>query len=163
VARESVLASAIENVLTVLQPLPGTVATLGMSDTHWGIDEDYLIVGPVSSEMGAAIQAKASRPVPSVAKRLLRDGALVASGILLGHAQAFAARIRKYWPELAQELADSAGSNPTPEAERQLSAGSYRHLLRSALHPVSLFPPTFAMRAFPVRGSGWCSRRRLNV
>lgn len=162
VARESVLMSAIEDVLAALQPLPGTVATLGMSDTHSETDEDYLIVGPGSSEMGAAIQAKASRPGPSEAKRLLDEGALVASGILLGHAQAFAARIHKYWPELARELTDSLGSDVSREAERQLSTGAYRDISRSAMHTVSLFPPTFAMRAFRVRGSGWCSCKRLN-
>lgn len=66
-----------------------------MSDTHPGIDEDYLIVGPATSKMGAAIQGK-GQSGPSVAKQLSKEGALVASGILLGHAQAFVARIHRY-------------------------------------------------------------------
>lgn len=161
VARESVLADAIEKALTSLQQAPGTVATLGMSDTHPETDEDYLIVGPASSQMGAAIQAKANRPGASVAKQLLKEGALVASGILLGHAQAFAARIHKYWPHLARELIDAAGSDHLPEAEHRLSEDAYEHLSigRGA---VRLSPPTFPMRAFRVQGSGWCSRKRLN-
>jgi mannose-1-phosphate guanylyltransferase len=162
VARESVLTDAIENALTALQRVPDTVATLGMSDTHPGTDEDYLIVGPGSSQMGAAIQAKANRPGPSAAKRLLDQGALVASGILLGHAQAFAARIHNYWPQLARVLIDTVGSDRSPEAEYRLSAGVCRHISRSVICPMRLFPPTFAMRAFRVQGSGWCSRKRLN-
>jgi mannose-1-phosphate guanylyltransferase len=162
VARESVLADAIDNVITALQGVPGTVATLGMSDSHSGTDEDYLIVGPISSHMGAAIQAKANRPAPSVAKRLLDEGALVASGILVGHAQAFAARIHKYWPQLARELTDMAGSGRSPEAAHRLSADVYQHISRSVLCSMRLFPPTFAMRAFRVQGSGWCSRKPLH-
>jgi mannose-1-phosphate guanylyltransferase len=162
VARESVLSDGIEKALTSLQQIPGTVATLGMSDTYPGSDEDYLIVGPASSEMGAAIQAKANRPGPSVAKQLSKEGALVASGILLGHAQAFAARIYKYWPHLARELTRTAGSDRSPEAEHRLSADAYQSISRSVISSMRLSPPTFPMRAFRIQGSGWCSRQRLN-
>jgi hypothetical protein len=148
--------------LTSLQQVPGTVATLGMSDTHLETDEDYLIVGPASSQIGAAIQAKANRPGASLAKQLLKEGALVASGILLGHAQAFAARIHKYWPHLAGELTDAAGSDHFPEAEHRLSGDAYEHISNSGRSAVRLSPPTFPMRAFRVQGSGWCSRKRLN-
>lgn len=162
VARESVLAEAIEKVLTALQWVPGTVATLGMSDTHPGTDEDYLIVGPASSQTGAAIQAKANRPGHSAAKQLLKEGALVASGILLGQAQAFAARIQKYWPHLARELASATASDHSPEAEHRLASGAYQHISRSVMSSLRLSPPTFPMRAFRVQGSGWCSRKPLN-
>ncbi len=162
VARESVLADAIDNALTALQRVPGTIATLGMSDPHPGTDEDYLIVGAGNSQMGAAIQAKANRPAPSVAKRLLNEGALVASGILVGYAQAFAERIHKYWPQPARELTHAMQSGRSPEEENRLSADVYRHIARSVLCSMRLFPPTFAMRAFRVQGSGWCSRTRLH-
>src|SRR5271156_1042092 len=122
VARESVLTEAIESVLTALRRVPDTVATLGMSDTHPGTEEDYIIVGPGSSQMGAAIQAKADRPRPPAAKQLFDEGALVASGILLGQARAFAARIHKYCPQLVRELTDIVGSVSAPEAEHSLSA-----------------------------------------
>jgi mannose-1-phosphate guanylyltransferase len=162
VARESVLADAIDNVLTALQRAPDTVATLGMSDTHPGAYEDYLVVGPGSSEMGAAIQAKANRPGPSVAKQLLGEGALVASNILLGQAHAFAARVHKYWPQLARQLNDVTGSVPSPEAEHRLSSDVHRQISRSVTCSMHMFPLTFAMRAFRVQGSGWCSHKRLN-
>ena len=162
VARESVLQEAIDNALTSLQSVPGTVATLGMSDTPPETDEDYLIVGPASSHVGAAIQAKANRPRRSAARQLLKEGALVASGILLGQAQAFAARIHKYWPHLARELTDTMGSDRSPEAEHRLSADTYQHLSRLVVSSMRLSPLTFPMRAFRVQGSGWCSRKRLN-
>jgi len=162
VARESVLAEAIEKVLTSLQRVPGTVATLGMSDTHPGTHEDYLVVGPASSQTGAAIQAKVNRPGPSAAKQLLKEGALVASGILLGHAQAFAARIQKYWPHLARELTDATGSDHSPQAEHRLSADAYQHISRSVMSSMRLSPPAFPMRAFRVQGTGWCSRKPLS-
>ena len=162
VARESVLADAIDKALISLQQMPGTVATLGMSDTHPGSDEDYLIVGPASSQMGAAIQAKANRPDPAAARQLSREGALVASGILLGHAQAFAARIHKYWSHLARELADAVDANHSPEAEHRLPADAYEHLSRSVMSSIRLSPPAFPMREFRVQGSGWCSRKCLN-
>jgi mannose-1-phosphate guanylyltransferase len=162
VARESALTEAIEKVLKLLRRLPGTIATLGMSDTHPGLDEDYLLVGPENPHWGAAIQAKSNRPTPAVAKQLLREGALVASGILLGHAQAFAARVHKYWPHLAAELTETLSSG-SPDAERRLSIDKYRHISRSAINSIRLCPPTFPMRAFRVQGSGWCSRKPIIV
>jgi hypothetical protein len=162
VARESALRDAIDSVLISLQGSPSIVATLGMSDAHTEADEDYLIVGPGNSHMGAAIQARVNRPAPSAARRLLEQGALVASGILLGHAQAFAARIHRYWPQLARELSGIGGLERRPEAEPRLLANVYQHISRLGSLSMSLFPPTFAMRAFHVRGSGWCSRKRLN-
>ena len=133
-----------------------------MSDTHPGTEEDYLIVGRGSAQMGAVILAKANRPAPSVAKQLSEEGALVASGILLGQARAFAARIRKYWPRLERELTECVGSVPSTGAEHRLPSDVYRRISREVIGSMRLFPPTFAMRAFRVRGSGWCSRKRLD-
>jgi mannose-1-phosphate guanylyltransferase len=159
VANEVILAQAIERVLKSLKRTPGMVATLGMSDTHPGTDEDYLIVGPESSAMGAAIQARASRPIPAIAKQLSKEGALVASGILLGQAQAFAERIHKYWPNLVQELTGALDLDRFDEVEHRLSADAFNHISRSLMSSIRLSPPTFPMRAFRVQGSGWCSRK----
>ncbi len=162
VARESALAESIDNALSALQGVPDTIATLGMNDTHPGTDEDYLIVGPGNSQIGAAIQARANRPGPAEVRRLLENGALVASGILLGHAQAFAARIHRYWPQLARELTDMVSTDRSPALEYQLSAEKCLRISSSVVRSMRLFPPTFAMRAFRVEGSGWCSRRRVH-
>ena len=158
VARESVLTEAIEKAFGQLQAMPESVATLGMIDPHPGGEEDYLVVGPRHAQKGAAIQARINRPESRLAKQLMREGAMVASGILLGYAQAFAARINKYWPHLAQELIHTLEKHPAAEAERKFS-GFDRQVPRLAMHSVRLSPPAFPARAFPVQGSGWCSRQ----
>jgi mannose-1-phosphate guanylyltransferase len=160
VARESVLTEAIEKAFGQLRDIPESVATLGMVDSHAEGHEDYLVVGPHHAEKGAAIQARINRPEKGLAKQLISEGALIASGILLGYAQAFAARIDKYWPHLAQELIRTAKKNcGATDVEQRVSASSYRQVPRLALQSVRLSPPTFPARAFAVRGSGWCSRR----
>jgi mannose-1-phosphate guanylyltransferase len=162
VARESTLTESMEKVLTALRWMPDTVATLGMSDTHPGLDEDYLVVGPENPQTGAAIQAKAHRPAPTIAKQLLKEGALVASGILLGQAQAFASRVHRYWPHAARELTEALDSDRCEGREHRLSAKTYCDISRSVMSSIRLSPPTFPMRAFRVFGSGWCSRKRSN-
>lgn len=159
VARESVLTEAIEKAFGQLHAMPESVATLGMIDSHPGGEEDYLLVGPRHAEKGAAIRARINRPERCLAKQLISQGAMVASGILLGYAQAFAARINKYWPHLAQELIHTLEKDGSAEAERKFSAFAYRQVPRVAMHSVRLSPPAFPARAFPVQGSGWCSRQ----
>jgi mannose-1-phosphate guanylyltransferase len=158
VARESVLTEAIQGVFQLLPNSPESVATLGMIDAHVEIDQDYLVVGPNNLQKGAVIQARINRPEPRIAQQLVSEGAVVASGILLGYAQAFAARIYKYWPHLGRELAHGLDADSDSELENRLSSETYRHIPRSAINSIRLSPPTFPMRAFPVRGSGWCSR-----
>jgi mannose-1-phosphate guanylyltransferase len=157
VVRESVLIEAIDKVCGLLRIIPETVATLGIVDTHMEIDEDYLVVGPNNPQKGAVIQARVNRPDPGSARQLINEGAMIASGILLGYAQAFAARIYKYWPQLAQVLTDSLQLHSGSEVERRLVA--HKDILRSVVSSVRLSPPTFPMRAFRVQGSGWCSRK----
>lgn len=162
VARESVLLEAIERVFGLLQLIPESVATLGMIDTHTENDEDYLVVGPNNVQKGAVIQARVNRPEPRIAKRLMGEGAMVASGILLGYAEAFAARLSKYWPQLARELISMLGTDCHADIEHRLSTDEYRQIPRSVMNSIRLSPPTFPMRAFRVQGSGWCSRKPLS-
>ena len=159
VARECVLTEAIEKAFGQLQVMPESVATLGMIDSHQEGQEDYLVVGPHHAQKGAAIQARINRPERELANQLIREGAMVASGILLGYAQAFAARINKYWPHLAQELIPAVKIDCLADVERKFSAFAYRRIPRLAMNSAQLSPPTFPARAFPVRGSGWCSRQ----
>jgi len=158
VARESVLTEAIEKAFRQMRIMPEIVATLGMIDTHREGHEDYLVVGPNNAQKGAVIQARVNRPESQLAKQLKAEGAMVASGILLGYAQAFAARINKYWPLLAEELVRNLESDSLADAEHRFSTDAYRRIPRSVLNSMRLSPPTFPMRAFRVQGSGWCSR-----
>jgi mannose-1-phosphate guanylyltransferase len=162
VARESVLLEAIERVFGLLQIIPESVATLGMIDTHPEDDADYLVVGPNNPRKGALIQARVNRPEPRIAKQLVDGGAMVASGILLGYAEAFAARFYKYWPQLAGELTNTLGLDCSADTEHRLSTNAYRHVPLSVMSSIRLSPPTFPMRAFRVQGSGWRSRTLLS-
>jgi|SRR5580692_4945376 mannose-1-phosphate guanylyltransferase len=159
VARESVLIEAIEKSFSQMHLMPESVATLGMIDSHHAGHEDYLVVGPNNVQKGAVIQARVNRPETRLAKQLTTEGAMVASGILLGYAQAFAARINKYWPHLARELIRTVESDCLPGAERKFSTDSFQQIPRSVMNSIRLSPPTFPMRAFRVQGSGWCSRK----
>jgi mannose-1-phosphate guanylyltransferase len=162
VARESVLTDAIDKAFAALRMMPETVAMLGVVDAHAGTNEDYLIVGPSDPHKGAVIQARVNRPDPRMARRLIGEGAMVASGILLGYAQAFAARIGKYWPHIAHELNTSGMAGDFPHVERRLVPETFRNIPRSVLNSMRLSPPAFPMRAFRLQGSGWCSRQRLH-
>jgi hypothetical protein len=104
VARGSVLTEAIDKVCRLVRTMPETVATLGIVDTRMEIDEDYLLVGPDNPQKGAVVQARVNRPGPGIARQLINEGAMIASGILLGYAQAFAARIYKYWPHFGTRI-----------------------------------------------------------
>ena|SRR5450631_1694262 len=90
-----------------------------MIDSHHKGHEDYLVIGPNNAQKGAVIQARVNRPETRLAKQLITEGAMVASGILLGYAQTFVARINEYWPHLAQELIRIVGriASPTPNAD----------------------------------------------
>ncbi len=162
VSRESVLTEAIEGVFQLLPNTPESVATLGMVDAHVDVDQDYLVVGPNNLQKGAVIQARINRPEPRIAQQLVSEGAIVASGILLGYAQAFASRIFKYWPHLGRELTNTLEPDCFSELEHRLSTETYRDIPRSAINSIRLSPPTFPMRAFAVRGSGWCNRSSLS-
>ena len=152
------LAEAIEKAFGQLQAMPESAATLGMIDSHPGGEEDYLVVGPRHAQKRAAIQARINRPERRLAKQLISEGAMVASGILLGYAQAFAARIDKYWPHLAQELIHALEKDPAAEVERKFSAFAYRQIPRWPCTRCGCFPD-ISRAGFPVQGSDWCSRQ----
>jgi mannose-1-phosphate guanylyltransferase len=161
VARESVLREGIDRTSRLLQLIPESVVTLGMMDTYPESDEDYLVVGPNNAHKGAVIQARVNRPEPRVAQQLVIEGAMVASGILLGYAHAFAARIRKYWPHLAHELTHAMEPDCDSDQEHRFSADLYRHIPGRVINSIRLSSATFPMRAFQVQGCGWCSRKPL--
>jgi hypothetical protein len=150
---------AIERVLRSFHRVPGGVATLGMVDTHTELDEDYLVVGPDNAQTGAVIQAKVNRPAPPIARQLIKEGAMVSSGVLLGYAHAFASHIYRCWPTLARELDITRESNSIPECENRFLFDDYRHIPRAVIGSLRWSPPIFPMRAFRVQGSGWCSRK----
>jgi mannose-1-phosphate guanylyltransferase len=155
VSREAVLRSALERVISMLPKIPEGVATLGMVDIDEGIDEDYLVASYERAGPGLVIHGFARRPTTWIAQRLRQQGAMIASGIMVGYAGAFAAHISKHWPDLTLKLtqlvaAHSAGSEECA-VPVVLQAGVPKHVLSS----LRWNPPAFSQRAFCVRGCGW--------
>src|SRR3984957_10990470 len=86
VSREWVLRSALDYVIAELPRIPEGVAALGMTDIAGGVDEDYLVAAQAVAGLGLVINAFARRPAAWIAERLQREGALIASGIMIGYA-----------------------------------------------------------------------------
>jgi mannose-1-phosphate guanylyltransferase len=155
VAREDVLRLALEHVLSMLPRVSEGVATLGMVDMNEGIDEDYLVCARAGTGPGLIVDGFARRPTAWIARRLKNQGAMVASGIMMGYAGAFAAHISEHWPgltlKLTQLAATASAAGEECEVPMALQAGVPKHVLRS----LRWNPPSFPQRAFCVRGCGW--------
>jgi mannose-1-phosphate guanylyltransferase len=153
VADEGILSAALDRLHETLVKIPEGVGTLGMIDIDDGVDEDYLV--PHRSEVGPglAVQAMARRPAGWIARHLRQQGAMVASGILMGYAGTFAAHIAKHRPELIKALAKV--NRGTAGGENQLTADLYRVAPRIRPWMLRWWPPTFPQRAFPVFRCGW--------
>jgi mannose-1-phosphate guanylyltransferase len=155
VACEDILRLAIGHASSMLPRVTEGVATLGMVNMNEGIDEDYLVGARENAGPGLVVDGFAHRPTASVACRLRHQGAMIASGIMVGYAGAFAAHISKYWPgltlKLIQRVAASSAAGEECEVSMDLQAGVPKHVLRS----LRWNPPSFPQRAFCVRGCGW--------
>lgn len=151
VANEWNLSSALETLHKMLPAIPEGVATLGMIDIDPAVDEDYLVPCKAEAGPGVAVLGMAHRPVGWIAQHLRQQGAMVASGILVGYAGVFAAHISKYWPELAKTLAKFQAAR----GENRLHADTYRDVPRSALRSLRWWPPVFPQRALRVFRCGW--------
>jgi hypothetical protein len=78
VAHESILRRALDYALAELPGLSEGAVTLGMLDREEAIDEDYLLVSRARAGQALRVDGFARKPVPWVARRLRRHGALVA-------------------------------------------------------------------------------------
>jgi hypothetical protein len=94
----------------------------------------------------------ARQPAGWVARHLLH-GAMVASGILMGCANRFAAHMGKHRPALMKALAgvlrEAAGG------EVRFFEDMHRGMPRSVLQSFRWWPSTFPQLAFPVYRCGW--------
>ena len=135
IAKESVLRDAIELALWSLPRFPNGIATLGMADTHADSEEDYLVLGQGNGHTGAVIHAYVRKPGAMAAKQLKAEGAVVASGILIGYSHSFAAHIRRLWPRQASALIGASHPNdvfprkccfPAAEPVSSISMGEIR-------------------------------------
>jgi hypothetical protein len=155
VLHEWILKNALNRALAELPSVPEGAITLGMADLEEGIDEDYLVVGQPRVGGGLSVEGFARRPVTWVARHLRQSGALVASGIMIGYAGAFAAHISKNWPGIAKKLSNLVSAAAAIGEECEIPSSLNRGVPHAVLHSLRWHPPAFPQRAFGVRGSGW--------
>jgi mannose-1-phosphate guanylyltransferase len=155
VADESILNRALEEAQSQLVNIPEGVVTLGMFDLADGVDENYLIVSHPRSGRGLQVDGFARRPVAWVARHLKSQGALVASGIMIGYAAALAAHVCKSWPCISNKLAKLSEAAEVAGEECDLPAALKRHVPRAVLNSLRWHPPAFRQRVVSVCRSGW--------
>jgi len=89
---EWTLTVAVHTALSKLAFVADGVVTLGMEGGPSEVDEDYLMVDDQTDGRPIVpVSVTARRPIDWVAHNLVRRGALLASGIYVGHADALAA------------------------------------------------------------------------
>jgi mannose-1-phosphate guanylyltransferase len=157
VSDEAILNRAITYAVSQLPGVPEGAVTLGMLDVEDAVDENYLIVSPARIGRGLAVDGYARRPVPWVARHLKSNGALVASGIMIGYAGVFAGHISKYWPGISRTLSDLSRTAQIAGEECDVPAALDRNVPKSILNSLRWRPPAFKQRVFGVCSSGWSS------
>ena len=155
VADERILRQALRRTHIELPAIPEGVATLGMLDIHDGVDENYLIVSAPRLGRGLQIDGYARRPVPWVARYLKSHGALIASGILVGYAAAFAEHISRTWPGISTQLAKLADAAEIAGEECDVPSSLNRRAPKSVLRALRWHPPAFRQRVVSVTRCGW--------
>ena len=155
VADERILKQALCQTYMELPAIPEGVATLGMLDIHDGVDENYLLVSAPRIGRGLQIDGYARRPVPWVARYLKSHGALMASGILVGYAAAFAEHISRTWPGISTQLAKLADTAEIAGEECDVPSSLNRRVPPSVLRALRWHPPAFRQRVVSVARCGW--------
>jgi mannose-1-phosphate guanylyltransferase len=155
VAHEWILRQALRQVGSELPHIPEGVAALGMVDIDEGVDEDYLVLSHVRTGRGLPVQGIARRPTAWVARHLRRQGAVVSSGIMIGHASTFAAHIWKHWPGISQRITRLAAMAGAAQRECEIPNSLQDRVPGAILKSLRWHPPAFPQRVFTVCDSGW--------
>jgi mannose-1-phosphate guanylyltransferase len=155
VAHQSVLREAIVQAVTSLPRVSEGVVSLGMLDIEDAFDEDYLVVQRAPSGHGLKVSGIARRPTSWVARHLRRQGAVVASGILVGYAGAFAAHISKYWPGLTAKLIRLSREASAANCECAVPSAEGLRVQSIASNTLRWDPPILPQRVLPVNQCGW--------
>jgi hypothetical protein len=155
VVHEFILRDALKQMVARLPEVPEGVASLGMIDMDDSVDEDYLVLQRSSGGQGLNVSGIARRPTAWVARHLRRQGAVVASGILVGYAGAFAAHLSKHWPGVTAKL--TRLSQGATEAKQECIVPSTVGLgvPSTVRHCLRWDPPLFKQRVFTVSQCGW--------
>jgi mannose-1-phosphate guanylyltransferase len=159
VAQEWILRAALERALSILPGVREGVVTLGMVDIDAGIDEDYLAVTRARTGAGFTVLGFARRPTSWTARLLVQQGAVIASGVMIGYAGVFAAHISKHWPGLTRILGRLGATAAAAGSECKLYVDLHRAVPKPTMKFLRWNPPMFPQRALPVFGSGWSGLR----
>jgi mannose-1-phosphate guanylyltransferase len=157
---EWIVTVALHTALSNMACAADGVVTLGMAGGASEVDEDYLLVD--DSPDGRPIvpvSVTARRPMDWIARHLVGRGALVASGIFIGHADALAAVLYKYWPKPTHQLLRHLARSFTAGAENRLPAAVLEEALRAAPQSFWKHPPWMPLHALRVAHCGWSSLR----
>jgi mannose-1-phosphate guanylyltransferase len=160
VDNEWTLTVALHTALSNMACAADGVVTLGMAGGTSEVDEDYLLVddppdyGPI-----VPVSVTARRPLDWVARHLAGRGALVASGIFIGHADVLAAVLYKYWPKPTHQLLRHLARSFAAGVENRLPAAVVEEALRAAPQSFWKHPPWMPLRALRVAHCGWSSLR----
>jgi len=157
---EWTLTLALHTALSNMAHAADGVITLGMAGGASEVDEDYLLLdaAPDGGPM-APVSVTARRPLDWVARRLADRGALVASGIFMGHADALAAVLYKYWPKPTHQLLRHLARSFAAGVENRLPAAVVEEARRAAPQSFWKHPPWLPLRALRVAHCGWSSLR----
>ena len=155
VAHEYILREALKQMAAKLHEVPEGVASLGMIDMDDSMDEDYLVLQRSSGGPGLNVSGIARRPTAWVARHLRRQGAVVASGILVGYAGAFAAHLSKHWPGVTAKLTRLSQAATAAKRECIVPSTTALGVPRSVRHCLRWDPPLFQQRVFTVSQCGW--------
>jgi hypothetical protein len=155
VAHEGILRRAMNHALRELPAVPEGAVTLGMLDPEEGVDEDYLLIRRARAGRSLRVDGFARQPVPWVARRLRQQGALVASGILMGYAGVFAAHISKHWPGVSKKLTQLAADAAARGEECKIPSVVNKGDPPALPHSLRWRPSAFQQRVIGVCHSGW--------
>jgi mannose-1-phosphate guanylyltransferase len=160
VTDEWTLTVALHAALSKLPFVTDGVVTLGMAGGASEVDEDYLVVDEQPDGRPIVpVSVTARRPMDWIAHHLVARGALVASGIYVGHADALAALLYKYWPKLTHQLLRHVARSFAPGVENRLPPTLVEEALHAAPQSFWKHLPWMPLRALRVAHCGWSSLR----
>jgi mannose-1-phosphate guanylyltransferase len=159
VADEWTLTIALHRALSERSFLADGIVTLGMVGADTDVDENYLLPGASNGQPTVAVSGVAQRPVECVARHLVRQGALVASDIYIGHASRLALQLSKYWTAVTHKLLEHLTSSTTPGVENRIPPSLAREALRVSPRMSRDRPPWIPLRTLRVAHCGWSGLR----
>jgi mannose-1-phosphate guanylyltransferase len=159
VADEWTLTIALHRALSERTFLADGIVTLGMVGADTDVDENYLLPRASNGRPTAAVSGIAQRPVEYVARHLVRQGALVASDIYIGHASRLALQLSKYWTAATHKLLEHFTNSTTPGIENRIPPSLAREALRVAPRMSWDRPPWIPLRTLRVAHCGWSGLR----